>query len=253
MTGPGGGGDHDGVAGQGSDPEGDGRQAAPGPDGVCAHGRVRVAIVDDHEVTRVGLAAVLGACPRFEVGASTADPASLGDPAQFGLILLDLYLSSEEPCLDAVAALSEHTRVLVMSASRYRGDALAVLQAGARGYLTKNMDTQQILAGALATVDGSALSPDLADFLSADLTDPALRELTALAEPLSSRQLEALDLIAQGYTHGQVARRMGIAESTVDTHVQRVRDKLRLGNKAELTRVALALRAARTDRPARPL
>jgi DNA-binding CsgD family transcriptional regulator len=58
---------------------------------------------------------------------------------------------------------------------------------------------------------------------------------------LSPREEETLDLIARGFTHAQVARRMGISKATVDTYVERIRGKLQVGNKAELTRAAMRL------------
>jgi DNA-binding NarL/FixJ family response regulator len=206
---------------------------------------VRAAVVDDHPVARRGIADVLAESGRFEIAALCGRADELTDPASFGLIVLDLYLDSDEPCLQTVAEFAKAAPVLVISASRRRGDALAVLQAGAHGYLTKDANTAEIVNTAIAIADGFTLSPDLADFLGADLADPALRELAALAEPLSERQHQALDLIAQGYTHGQAARRMGISVTTFDTHIKRIREKLRLGNKAELTRAALELNRLR--------
>ena len=215
---------------------------------------IRTAIVDDHPVTRQGIAAVLAGSGRFEIGATVSDAGELADPGGFGLILLDLYLTGDEPCLETVAEFAARTKVLVISASRRRGDALAVLQAGACGYLTKHSGVDVILRSALDIADGFALSADLADFLSADLADPALHDAVALGEPLSQRQHQALDLIAEGYTHAQAARRMGISLSTLDTHVKRIREKLHIGNKADLTRAALILRQARAvDRPDGPV
>lgn len=205
--------------------------------------------MDDHPITRRGIADVLADSGRFEIGASAAGAGGIGDPGGFGLVVLDLYLDGDEPCLDTVAAFARQTRLLVISASRRRGDALAVLQAGAHGYLTKDADPQQIVSSALDIADGFALCADLADYLSADLADPALRDAVALGEPLSQRQYEALDLIAQGYTHAQAARRMGISTATLDTHVKRIREKLHLGNKADLTRAGLVLRQARARPP----
>ncbi|MEU7870001.1 LuxR C-terminal-related transcriptional regulator [Dactylosporangium sp. NPDC049140] len=74
----------------------------------------------------------------------------------------------------------------------------------------------------------------LADLVRATLVEPA-----PAAGALSPREQQTLDLIASGFTHAQVASRMGVRKATVDTYVERIRAKLQLGNKAELTRAAL--------------
>ena len=84
---------------------------------------------------------------------------------------------------------------------------------------------------------GFAMSSQLADILQAGF---AVQPPTAPPGPqLSAREEETLGLIARGLTHAQVAKRMGVSKATVDTYVERIRAKLQVGNKAELTRVAL--------------
>jgi DNA-binding CsgD family transcriptional regulator len=92
---------------------------------------------------------------------------------------------------------------------------------------------------------GFTLSADLANLLQAELAsplppEPCERDGLGLGL-LSPREEQALELIAQGFTHAQVARRMAIRKATVDTYVERIRAKLQVGNKAELTRAALEL------------
>ncbi|MGD3112708.1 LuxR C-terminal-related transcriptional regulator [Streptomyces sp. YGL11-2] len=203
---------------------------------------MRVAIVDDHPVTREGVAALVAADPRFEVVASVDDPAALPRDDSVDVVVLDLYLADGKPSTPAVAELATHTRVLVMSASRAPADVLAVVRAGASGYVTKDTAKATLLA-VLTTVasGGFSLSPQLADVLTAALTPPP----TVPEDPselLSPREREALDLIAAGFTHAQAARRMNVTKATVDTYVERIRVKLQARNKAELTRIALAAR-----------
>jgi DNA-binding NarL/FixJ family response regulator len=97
-----------------------------------------------------------------------------------------------------------------------------------------------LLLAAVRTVvaGGFALSPQLADILQAEL-GRSPRGPGADIPELSVREDQALMLIARGFTHGQVATRMGVSKSTVDTYVERIRSKLQVGNKAELTRAAL--------------
>jgi DNA-binding NarL/FixJ family response regulator len=204
---------------------------------------VRVAIVDDHPVTREGVAALVATDPRFEVVASLDDPAAL--PHDVDVVVLDLYLADGKASTPAVAEISTWARVLVMSASRAPADVLGVVRAGASGYATKDTGKETLLA-VLGTVaaGGFSLSPQLADVLTVALAQAP--EPTGLPDDpsalLSPREREALDLIASGFTHAQAARRMNVTKATVDTYVERIRGKLQAGNKAELTRIALAAR-----------
>jgi DNA-binding NarL/FixJ family response regulator len=203
---------------------------------------VRVAIVDDHPVARRGVAAALADAGDFEVVASVDVPdalvAALADAPEYpDVVILDLYHDGEHPCIAAVAALSAVGRVLVMSASGRSADVLGAVRAGAGGYITKQAQPAQF-ATAVQTVaaGGFWLSSQLADILQTQLgasgrPDPPVR--------LSPREEQALDLIARGFTHGQAATRMGVSKATVDTYIERIRGKLHVGNKAELTRAAL--------------
>ncbi|HEY2674279.1 MAG TPA: response regulator transcription factor [Rugosimonospora sp.] len=239
-----------------------------------------MAIVDDHPIARRGVASALADVDGFDVVASVDSPAALGPSLSAGgtgpdVVILDLYHDGDHPSHDAVAALCAVTRILVMSASGRSADVLGAVRAGAHGYITKQAQPA-IFVQAVQTVaaGGFWLSSQLADFLQAELTNPGRRdggsESRAPAESenrapvesesrapaggsesrasaggadevrLSPREEQALDLIARGYTHGQTAVRMGVSKSTVDTYVERIRAKLHVGNKAELTRIALS-------------
>ncbi|RKN43079.1 response regulator [Streptomyces hoynatensis] len=193
---------------------------------------LRLGIVDDHPVARRGLAAILGEDPEMAVEASAALPAQLPDPAGLDLVLCDLYLGDDVPAVASVRALAAVTRVLMVSAASRPSDVLACVAAEAAGYVTKDADeaalreaVRQVAAG------GFHVSPQLAGIVGA-----ASRSASAAgrASLLSPREEEALGWIARGMTHGQAARRMGVATSTVDTYIQRIRARLHLGNKAEL-------------------
>ena len=209
---------------------------------------IRVLVVDDHHVTRYGVEHLLAGSGEVEVVASVAslDEALPALARGVDVVLLDLYLGVPEPALDVVARLSSTHRVLVMSASRRRPDVLAALRSGADGYLTKDSDDAEFLA-AVRTVAGGgfSLSSSVADVLEAHL-----EAQPAAAPDLSAREAEALGWIARGFTHAQTAQRMGISASTVDSYVERIRRKLGLGNKAELTAKAIELRlASREEAP----
>jgi DNA-binding NarL/FixJ family response regulator len=164
-----------------------------------------------------------------------------GMPALPDVTLLDLYLASDEPCLDSITALRAATRVLVVSASGRPADVLGAIKAGAAGYVTKDAQAETVVSTVRTVASGGfALSSHLADILQSELTravdQPRERAERGL---LSPREDQALDLIAKGFTHAQAARRMGVTKATVDTYVERIRAKLQVGNKADLTRTAL--------------
>ena len=104
---------------------------------------MKVAIVDDHLVARRGLMAMLADAEGFTVVAEVADAAPLlgWHAGEVDIVLCDPYPFGEAPALDALRALAAQVPVVVMSASRESSDVLAALQAGARGYLSKDADT----------------------------------------------------------------------------------------------------------------
>jgi two-component system, NarL family, nitrate/nitrite response regulator NarL len=223
---------------------------------------IGVAVVDDHPIARKGIEHVLAESESIHVLASVASPMELldrltaaaadGDLASaLDVVILDLYYDGGTPQLDAVRQLSHATRVLVMSASGKPTDVIGAVEAGASGYITKRADPEALIS-AVETVAGGGflLSSQLADIIQAQLTGRStpgtgrIRGNQTLGT-LSAREEETLDLIARGLTHAQVARRMGITKATVDTYVERIRTKLQVGNKAELTRAALQRLASR--------
>ncbi|MWA05870.1 response regulator [Actinomadura sp. LD22] len=191
---------------------------------------LRLAIVDDHPVARRGLAAILAEDADLEVVASVAAPAALPGLDGLDVVLCDLYLDGDRPAVAAVRELSRVTRVLVVSAASRPADVLACMAAGAAGYATKDMEEDALRAAVREVAAGGFhLSPQLAAIVGA-----AERSRPGGGTALTAREREALDWIARGMTHAQAARRMGVAPSTVDTYVKRIRARLRLGNKAEL-------------------
>ena len=178
---------------------------------------MRVAIVDDHLVARRGLMAMLAEVEGFTVVAEVADPARLlGWYAdEVDVVLCDPYPFGEPPALEAVRALAARVPVLVMSASRESADVLAALQAGARGYLSKDADTDgYVTALRCVGVGGVYLPTRLADLLKGGIQRNGAG---AVRPALSEREQEALAYIGRGFTHQQTARRMGVSKAAVGT------------------------------------
>lgn len=213
---------------------------------------IRVAIVDDHPIALRGITGLLCETEQFHVTAAVATAADLTHGHLVGeaapdVVIMDLYHDGHDPCLAAIVQLSAVTRVLVVSASAKPSDVVGAVRAGASGYVTKHADAQ-LLRAALETVaaGGFALSAHLADILQASLRQSSSgRAPDSDVVTLSAREEQTLDLIAEGFTHAQVATRLGVSKATVDTYVERIRSKLQVGNKAELTRAAMERLKAR--------
>jgi two-component system, NarL family, nitrate/nitrite response regulator NarL len=203
---------------------------------------ISVAIVDDHPIARRGLEAILASQTGLHICASAGSVSSLTrtprDRPAADVAVMDLYLRDDQPALADIVVLSARCAVLVMSASGRQADVLAALRAGARGYITKQSSESSFVAAIESVASGGFyLSSSLAYMLHAGLGEPSRQH-----EPvLSAREHETLSYIARGLTHAQTASRMGITEATVNTHIERIRRKLGLGNKAELTRMAINL------------
>jgi DNA-binding NarL/FixJ family response regulator len=187
---------------------------------------IYVGILDDHPISRWGIQRALEAAePEIRVVGTYSSPAEVDRHAD--VMLVDLFLSDELPCLDLIREMATRTRVLVVSASRLSADVAASFHAGAHGYLHKGSDPARFAEAVYAVAAGGEVHALPGD-------DPP----TPTAS-LSTRERQVLAFIANGYTHEQAARRLGISPHTVNTYVKRLRGKLGAGNKAHLTRAAL--------------
>jgi DNA-binding NarL/FixJ family response regulator len=206
---------------------------------------ITVTVVEDHPVYRQGLADAIGKAEGLELVSAHRSIEDF-DAARpdATVVLLDLHLPGIGGA-DAVAHLTQAGyRVLVLSASIDRGNVLAALTAGARGYVSKDAESDQI-AQAIGIVagDGSFVSPTLASLL--------LQDDQGRAKPsLTPREREVLELVAEGAEDKAIGRQLGITVATVHSHLDRIRDKTGRRKRAELTR--LALEQGLTGRAKRP-
>lgn len=198
-----------------------------------------VAVVASGWLTRAGIAYVLGEDGRLRVAATAATPAELAESGQTcHLIIWDQASDPGGDPAEIIGALAGQGHVLVITGPRPATDLPTLLRAGARSLVTSGTGHAEFLAVAVATAAGvTCLGADLTDRLNDELT----RQRQTRPEPLSRREIQTLRLVADGCTHRQVARRLGLTEETVNTYVKRIRAKLNAGNKAELTRKAVDL------------
>ena len=211
--------------------------------------RVRIAVVDDHEMFRAGVIATLA--PTFDVVGQAADVESsvmmIAD-TQPDVVLLDVHVpggagGGGAEILTKSRPLSPDSAFLALSVSDSAQDVGAVIRAGARGYVTKTITGNELIHSIEQVSEGYAVfSPKLAGFVLSAFQGAAPDAPTA-DEPvhdeeldrLSTREQEVMRLIARGYTYKEVASELFISIKTVETHVSSVLRKLQLSNRNELT------------------
>ena len=202
----------------------------------------RVVLVDDHEIFRAGLRAGLDDSVEVVGEAGTVEDAiPLIRRLDPDVVLLDVHLpdGGGQAVIGAVHAERPAVRFLALSVSDAPEDVLAVIRAGARGYVTKTIRPAELIGAVHRIAEGDAVfSPWLAGFVldafagaDAPAVDPELDQLTP-------REGDVLLLIARGYTYKEVAAKLHLSVKTVETHVSNVLRKLQLSNRAELTRWA---------------
>jgi len=207
----------------------------------------RVVIVDDHAIFRSGVRAELEGLVEVLAEAETvAEALQVIPEAQPDVVLLDVHM----PGGGGVQVIREVTKVrpdqrfLALSVSDAAEDVIAIVRAGARGYVTKTITGEELADAVRRVKDGDAVfSPRLAGFvldafageLPAEAVDPELDQLT-------TREREVLRYIARGYLYKEIAHKLSISAKTVEAHVSSVLRKLQLSNRHELSRWAVRRR-----------
>jgi DNA-binding NarL/FixJ family response regulator len=208
-------------------------------------GAPRVVLVDDHGLFRSGVRAELGRQVEVVGEADDVQPAiELIGSAVPDVVLLDVHLpgGGGQAVVQAIKASHPSVRFLALSASDAPEDVIAVIRAGARGYVTKTISTAELADAIRRVAAGDAVfSHRLAGFVL-DAFSAAPAEVKPSFDPeldqLTSREREVLRLIAQGYTYKEIAGELYISVKTVESHVSSVLRKLQLSSRHQLTRWA---------------
>lgn len=200
---------------------------------------ISLLIVDDHPVVRGGLRGMFEADPRFEVLGEAGDGGAAiaaGEKLRPDVILMDLRM----PRTDGVTAIRElakrgvSARVLVLTTYDTDSDVLPAIEAGATGYLLKDAAREELFRAVEAAAQGhAALAPAIATRLMGRVRQPA-------SETPSQRELEVLQLIAQGSNNREAAKQLFISEATVKTHLLHVYAKLGVSDRAAAVAAAFS-------------
>jgi DNA-binding NarL/FixJ family response regulator len=207
--------------------------------------RFRVLVADDHDPTRYDVRTALEDDPRFSVCAEAADAPTAVEAAvreRPDLCLLDIRMpgGGVAAAWEICARLPE-TKVVMLTVSQDDRDLFAALRAGASGYLLKEIDAAE-LPDALARVlrGEAALDSSLLARVVAEFRDRSARRRRLVADPsdtrLTSREWQVLELLRQGLSTSEIARRLVLSPVTVRTHVNSILRKLRVRDRKELMR-----------------
>lgn len=200
--------------------------------------KIHLVIADDHLVVRDGLRGMLESQPDFEVvgEASNGEEAvHLASSLKPEVVLMDLRM----PVMDGVTAIRQikdsqpGVQVLVLTTYDSDADILPAIEAGATGYLLKDISREELYSAVRATARGeSVLAPGVAARLIGRMRAPA-------EEKLSSRELEVLQLVAKGDSNSEIASRLHISQATVKSHLVHIFGKLGVSDRTAAVTAAL--------------
>lgn len=210
---------------------------------------IQLLVVDDHNLFRRGLIALLKQDGRFDVVGEAGDLGQAlrcAGQIQPDLILLDNHLPGVRG-VDGIGALKQafgRAHILMLTVSENEEDLATAMQAGADGYLLKTVESDQLCQAIVRVLAGEpVISPEMmTKFVAAFRTKPLASTAPppSLDEALSAREREILLLVAHGDSNKLIARQLNIAETTVKVHVQGILRKLRLNSRVQAAVYAAA-------------
>lgn len=206
---------------------------------MSAQAAVRVVVVDDHPVFRIGMAALLSSLDAIEVVGRAADAAEalrVVAETRPDVVLMDLDLGTDsgvEATRDIVRA-DPHVGVLVITMLGDDDSLIASIRAGARGYLLKGASPNEIERAVRAVANGEVLlGPQIAQRAATYLVGSRTRGGLVFPE-LTDREREVLDLVARGHDNAAIARRLVLSGKTVRNYVYGIVTKLNVADRSQL-------------------
>ncbi|MFZ2523788.1 MAG: response regulator transcription factor [Candidatus Ferrigenium altingense] len=210
---------------------------------------IRILIVDDHTLLRSGIKLALQRHEGFEVVGEAGDGLEgikRAKQLKPDVVLLDLHMPGTSG-LEALRVLVEdvpETQVVMLTVSEDAEDLLETLRAGARGYLLKNIDTEFLLESIRRAARGeSVMSPQMAQKLADSVRAPSKESVPVVdinPGKLSPREREIIVMLAHGASNKEIARVLGLSESTIKIHVQGILRKLNIAKRVQAAVYAVA-------------
>ncbi len=201
---------------------------------------IGILIVDDHPVVRAGLVGILAGEPDLRVvgeASSAAEAVTAARTLRPDVVLMDLRMPGGDGVIATAGVLAEHpsARVVVLTTYETDADILRAVEAGAAGYLLKDVARAELVAAIRAAARGeTVLAPSIATRLVDRMRRPAP------ADALSPRELEVLRLVAKGLSNADIGKALFISEATVKTHLLRTFAKLGVSDRTAAVTTALA-------------
>lgn len=217
--------------------------------------RIKILIADDHTLVRQALSQMLQTEPDFEIVGQASDgeeafqKAKLLDPH---IVLMDIHMPRGREGIEATRRITEHNpRIAVIMLTMERQDEylMEAIKAGAKSYLLKNANSQELIGAIRAVAAGEAqLEPALARRLLEEFRRLSQAEHQDIVH-LTEREKEILHLVAQGASNQEIAKKLEISEKTVRNRLSVIFDKLHINNRTEAALYALREGYARLSAP----
>lgn len=205
------------------------------------HEPIRVVMVDDHHVVRRGLRAYLESFPDLQIIGEAANGEEVLNKIEQWLpdvVIMDLLMPGGIDGIETIRRLrilTPHTQVIALTSYSDEARVIAVLRAGALGYVRKDSMPDILLAAIRAAAKGqSLLDPAVAHIVLQELSGPKKNEVV-----LSEREQEVLQQLAQGHTNKEIAENMTVSPETIKTHVGNILAKLHLAHRTQAVIYAL--------------
>lgn len=204
--------------------------------------KIKIALVDDHDILREGLKQILNRADNIEVvaeGGSAADAISICNQQPIDVLLLDISLPDRSgiEVLKAIKERHAHVAVMILSSHVESLYALRAFKAGASGYLTKNSASSALVAAINQIAKGKKyITPEVAEVLVNQVDSHSEKPLH---DALSDREFQTLTLIASGFSVTEIAAKLSLSAKTVSMYRARMLDKMQMRHNTELINYAV--------------
>jgi NarL family two-component system response regulator LiaR len=214
---------------------------------------IRVLIVDDHEIVRKGISALLSTEPGIQVLGEASDGKSAlvkTETLHPDVILMDLVM----PGMDGIQATTEisqrwpDARILILTSFAANEQVFPAIKAGALGYLLKDSSPEELVQAIQQVYRGESwLHPAIARKVLQELAKPAESPASSKTAMLTEREIEVLRFLAQGHSNREIADHLFVSEATIRTHVSNILSKLHLASRTQAALFALKQGLATLD------